>query len=223
MTISGSSLRMEDLRGYPQGEIVLLRRARHHFEARVYNTTGFGRCRAAAFGAIDVERLAGDAGCDLAWKNPRRFWTVDAATIIVGGEPRELQGLTFALVARMHLPLTFDPAQGASAPAYQPAQVHQAGTYEFRAGRPVFLLRSPQGITWVMQAFADHGERHLHESDLSGLAGRLTLPGGWQGKAVTPRKDLVITIKGRASIVSDDLANTYLGCVDGVNNFDPWG
>ena len=70
MTISGSSLRVENLRGYAQGEISLIKKARHHFEAKVYNTTGFGPVRAAEFDVIDVERLAADTRSDLAWKNP---------------------------------------------------------------------------------------------------------------------------------------------------------
>ena len=94
--------------------------------------------------------------------------------------------------------------------------------YEFLAGRPVFLLRSPQGITWAMQAFTDHIDHDLREPDLPGLAARLALPEGWQYKGVTPGKDLTITTSGVASIVQDDLANMYQGCVDGVSNFDPW-
>jgi hypothetical protein len=222
MTISGSSLREENLRDYAHGEIFLLRKAHHHLGAKVYDTTGFGPVRAGEFDAIDVERLAADTRSDLAWKNPRRFWTADAATIILGGQPRELQGLMFNLVARMHLPVTFDPRQDQSAPAYQPAQIRRAGTYEFLAGRPVFLLRSPQGITWVMHAFTNHIDHDLREPDLPDLAARLARPEGWQYKAVTPAKDLIITTTGLASIVQDDLANMYQGCVNGVSNFDPW-
>ena len=90
------------------------------------------------------------------------------------------------------------------------------------SGRPVFLLRSPQGITWVMQTFTDHIDHDLRESDLPGLAARLALREGWQYKAVTLDQDLTITTDGVANIVPDNLANMYQGCVDGVNNFDPW-
>ncbi len=222
MTISGSSLREEHLRGYAQGEIFLLKKARHHFKAKVYDTTGFGPVRAAEFDAIDVERLAADTRSELAWKDPRRFWTVDAATIVLAGQSRELQGLMFNLVAKMRLPVTFDPPRDQSALAYQPMQIRRAGEYEFLAGRPVFLLRSPQGITWVMQAFTDHIDHDLRTADLPDLAARLALPEGWQYNAVTPGKELTITTRGLASIVQDDLANVYQGCVDGVSSFDPW-
>jgi hypothetical protein len=95
--------------------------------------------------------------------------------------------------------------------------------YEVLSGRPVFLLRSPDGITWVMQTFTDHVDHGLTESELPNMAKRLTLPGGWAYKAQTLDKDLAITTDGLAHIVSDDLANMYQGCVDGVASFDPWG
>ena len=94
MTITGSAMRLDDLRGYAQGEIFLLKNADGRLAAQVYNTTGFGPVPADKFNAIDVQRLAADTGSDLAWKNPRRFWMMDAATVNLAGEPRELQGLT---------------------------------------------------------------------------------------------------------------------------------
>jgi hypothetical protein len=222
MTVTGSALRVDDLRGYAQGEIFLLKKADEHLDAEVYNTTGFGPVPASAFDAIDVQQLAADTGSDLAWKNPRRFWMMDAATVNLVGEPRELQGLMFNLMARMQMPVGFDPGQDQSAMAYHPMQIRRVSKYEFRSGRPVFLLRSPQGTTWVMQTFTDHIDHDLREADLPGLAARLALPEGWQYKAATLNRALTITTAGVANIVPDNLANMYQGCVDGVHNFDPW-
>src|SRR5215469_123143 len=217
-----SEVRVDNLRGYAQGEIFLLKRADEHLDAMVYNTTGFGPVPADKFEAIDVARLAAETGSDVAWKNPRRFWMMDAAMVSLVGEPRELQGLMFNLMARMQMPAGFDPRQDQSAMAYRPMQIRRVSKYEFLSGRPVFLLRSPQRITWVMQTFTDHIDHDLRESDLPGLAARLALPDGWQYKAATLSQDLTITTDGVANIVPDNLANMYQGCIDGVNNFDPW-
>ena len=217
-----SEVRVDNLRGYAQGEIFLLKHADGHLDAEVYNTTGFGPVPAGKFNAIDVQQLAADTGFDLAWKNPRRFWMMDAATVNLVGEPRELQGLMFNLMARMQMPAGFDPRQDQSAMAYRPMQIRRVSKYEFLSGRPVFLLRSPQGTTWVMQTFTDHIDHDLREADLPGLAARLTLPEGWKYKAATLDQDLSITTDGVANIVPDNLANMYQGCVDGVHNFDPW-
>ena len=131
MTVTGSALRVDDLRGYAQGEIFLLKKADEHLDAEVYNTTGFGPVPADKFDAIDVQRLAADTGSDLAWKNPRRFWMMDAATVNLVGEPRELQGLMFNLMARMQMPVDFDPGQDQSAMAYRPMQIRRVSKYEF--------------------------------------------------------------------------------------------
>jgi hypothetical protein len=222
MAVTGTTLRVDNLRGYAQGEIFLLKKAGEHLEATVYNSTGFGSVPAAEFDAIDMERVAAVTGSDLAWKNPRRYWMMDAATVSLAGEPREFQGLMFNLMAKMQMPVGFDPGQDQSAMAYRPMQIGRVSTYEFRSGRPVFLLRSPEQITWVMQTFTDHIDHELRESGLPGLGTRLALPDGWQFKAVTLGQDLIITTTGVANIVPDRLANMYQGCVDGVNNLDPW-
>ncbi|MFI1154030.1 hypothetical protein [Streptomyces sp. NPDC020817] len=220
--MTDTPMHLEDLRAYAQGEIFLLSRAGEAFEGLVYNTSGFGPCPADEFAAIDTAQLAKDTGCDLVWKNPRRFWMMDTLTIDLAGEPRELGGLMFNCLADMQMPAGFDPQRDQSALAYRPMQIHRANTYTFLSGRPVFLLRSPDETTWVMQTFTDHVDHSLTESALPRLAERLTLPEGWTYKARTVDRDLTITTHGLAHIVSDNLANMYQGCVDGVNNFDPW-
>jgi hypothetical protein len=215
-------LRVEDTRAYAQGEIFLLNKTDEQLDATVYNTTGFGPCPADEFDAIDVERLADDTGSDLVWKNPRRFWMMDALTVNLAGEPSKFQGVNFNLVAKMRMPPGFDPQRDQSAMAYHPTQIRRVSRYEFRSGRPVFMLRSPDGITWVMQTFTDHVDQTLTEARLPDLAAPLGLPDGWAYNTRTLEQDLVIATDGLAHIVADRLANMYQGCIDGVNNFDPW-
>jgi hypothetical protein len=86
----------------------------------------------------------------------------------------------------------------------------------------VFLLRSPNETTWVMQTFTNHIDATLTEADLPELSSRLALADGWQFKAVILDRDLTITTNGLANIVPDNLSNMYQGCIDGVNSFDPW-
>ena len=128
----------------------------------------------------------------------------------------------FNLAADMHMPADFDPGRDQSAMAYHPMQIHRVTTYRFLTGRPVFLLRSPEGVTWVMQTYTNHKAADLTAADLAGLGDRLSLPEGWQYAARVLDQDLVIDTHGLANIVPDDLANMYQGCIDGVNNFDPW-
>jgi hypothetical protein len=215
-------LRVEATRGYPQGEIFLLQRDGEQFDALVYNTTGVNRCPADAFEAVDVDRVAEATGTDLVWKNPRRFWMMDALTINLVGEPRDLDGLMFNFVAKMQMPAGFTPDKDQSAFAYRPTQIHRVSRYEFLSGRPVFMLRSPEGVTWVMQTYTDHIDPTLTEAHLPTLGERLTLADGWRFATTTLDRELTITTDGLAHIVPDDLANMYQGCVDGAANFDPW-
>ena len=215
-------LRVEGTRAYAQGEIFLLTKAGDRLDALVYNTTGFGPCPAAEFAALDVAQIARDTGSDLAWKNPRRFWMMDTLQINIVGQPTEFGGVEFNLVAKMEMPASFDTNQDQSAQAYRPTQIHRVSIYEFHTGEPVFLLRSPEDITWVMQSFTDHVDHTLTESALPDLGSRLSLAQGWRFKATTLDRNLTITTNGLANIVPDNLSNMYQGCIGGVNNFDPW-
>ena len=63
----------------------------------------------------------------------------------------------FNFVAKMQMPANFTPeAGGQAALAYRPGQIHRVSMYEFLAGSPVFLLRSPEGVTYVMQTYTNH-------------------------------------------------------------------
>lgn len=210
------------MRAYPQGELFFLTRAGDGFDALVYNTTGCGPCPDEEFAAIAVEALAAEHGCDRVWKNPRRFWMMDALTFDLVGEPATFGGVPFNLVAKMRMPAGFDPGRDQSAFAYRRTQIHRVNVYEFLAGRPVYLLRDPDRVTWVMQTFTDHVATDLTEEGLAGLGGRLDLPDGWQFGTVTLARDLAITTTGVANILPDGLANMYQGLIDGVGNIDPW-
>ncbi|MCJ7795494.1 MAG: hypothetical protein MUQ56_01780, partial [Thermoleophilia bacterium] len=171
---------------------------------------------------IDAKLLAQATGSDLAWKNPRRFWTMDHLTVALVGDPREFDGLKFNFVAKMTMPPKFTPGEGQAGFAYQPTKIRRNSTYEFLKSKPVFLLHSPDGHTWVMQTYTTHTDASLTPADLPNLAQKLKLPEGWQFKAKTLDRDLIIHTTGLANIVPDNLENMYQGCIDGVCNFDPW-
>ncbi|WP_099025703.1 hypothetical protein [Mycolicibacterium palauense] len=215
-------LRVENTRNYPQGELFLLKRVGETYEALVYNTTGCNRCPADVFEAIDVVRLAEATGSDVVWKNARRFWVMDALNISLVGERRDLGGLEFNLVARMTMPPGFSADRSQAEMAYQPTKIHRVSRYEFGAGCPVQLLRSPQETTWVMQTYTNDIASDLTEADLPTMGDRLSLPEGWRYKSTVLQRDLVIDTDGVANIVPDELSNMYQGCIDGVNSFDPW-
>jgi hypothetical protein len=219
---AGKSATLEKARYFGQCEVFLLKGNPGSYEAQVYNTTPLNDCPPSKFDPIDAQLVAKNTGSDLAWKNPRRFWTMDRLTIALVGDPRGFNGLMFNLVAKMTMPPKFTPGEGQAGFAYQPTQIRRNSKYEYFKGQQVFLLQSPDGKTWVMQTYTTHTDRTLTAADLPNLAQRLKLPAGWQFKAKTLDRDLTITTTGLANIVPDNLENMYQGCIDGVCNFDPW-
>ncbi|GAA4740013.1 hypothetical protein [Actinomycetospora chibensis] len=213
---------VDNARGYAQGENFLMKGQPGRLDALVFNTTGLNQCPPEKFNAIDVDVLAQETESDVVWKNPRRFWMMDRLTIALVGEPRDFQGLMFNFVAEMQMPADFTPDRGQTAIAYRPSQISRVSRYEFLSGRPVFLLRSPEGVTFVMQTYTNHKASDLAEADLPELGHRLQLADGWQFKAKTLDRDLILDTNGLAHIVADDLENMYQGCTEDVTNVDPW-
>jgi hypothetical protein len=60
-----------------------------------------------------------------------------------------------------------------------------------------------------MQSYAQIVDTSLSERDLPGLGARLTLPEGWQYRARTLASPLVVRTPGEATVVQDELQNTY--------------
>jgi hypothetical protein len=147
---------------------------------------------------------------------------MDNLTLSLAGEPRDFDDLKFNFVAKMQMPAGFDTSKDQSSQAYSPMKIQRVTRYEYMAGKMVFMLRSPDGHTWVMQTYTNHVDHSLTETELPNLGKRLKLPDGWQFKAKVIDRNLTITTNGLANIVPDNLANMYQGCIDNVNNFDPW-
>jgi hypothetical protein len=222
MSNTENSLYVEKARGLAQCELFLMKSEAGKLEALVYNTTGLNDCPPRKYDPMDAKVLAQKTKSDVVWKNPRRFWMMDHLTFSLVGEPRDFEGLSFNFVAKMQMPEGFDPKKDQSSQAYTPMKIHRVTKYEYQMGLPVFLLRSPEGHTWVMQTYTNHIDHSLTEADLPNLAQRLKLADGWQFKMKMLDRNLTITTNGLANIVPDDLANMYQGCIDNVHNFDPW-
>ena len=41
-------------------------------------------------------------------------------------------------------------------------KIQRVNAYTYSAGRPVYMLRSPEDVTWVMQTYTDHIATDLH-------------------------------------------------------------
>jgi hypothetical protein len=74
--------------------------------------------------------------------------------------------------------------------------------------RDTLYLEAPDG-SHVMQAYAHIVDKTLSYNDMPALSARLKLPSGWRYTTTVPEKDLVAGAEGKATVVQDDLENTY--------------
>ena len=222
MSKTENSVYVEKVRGHAQCELFLMKKDAGKMEALVYNTTPLNDCPPGKYDPMDAKVLAKKTQSDVVWKNPRRFWMMDNLTLSLAGEPRDFDGLKFNFVAKMQMPAGFDTSKDQSSQAYSPMKIQRVTKYEYLAGKMVFMLRSPNEHTWVMQTYTNHVDHTLTEAELPNLGKKLKLANGWQFKAKVIDRNLTITTNGLANIVPDNLANMYQGCIDNVNNFDPW-
>ncbi len=79
----------------------------------------------------------------------------------------------------------------------------------------MYELLAPNGAIYVMQSYAQIVDPTLEESALAGLGARLELPTGWTFRARTLDAPLLVTTRGEATVVQDELQNTYSRYVTG--------
>ena len=70
-------------------------------------------------------------------------------------------------------------------------------------------LVAPRGERYAMQAYAQIVDKTLDYDELPKLGERLKLPHDWRYEVMTPRTDIVLGAKGEATVIQDDLENTY--------------
>jgi hypothetical protein len=138
---------------------------------------------------------------------PRHFVMdqIAAAGDTAAGQTIEAGGLSLTARATIALGL-FDLR--AKKP-YRERTIARDTRYVFKAGQPVFLLVRPDGGRYAMQSYAQTIDKSLAYADLPALGGRLKLPKGWRYEVMTPATDLVLGAQGKATVVQDDLDDTY--------------
>lgn len=113
-----------------------------------------------------------------------------------------------ALEMRLLATLRFPVSQLGNA-AYVPRTVARDTAFAFFAGSEIYELVGPDGAVYVMQSFAQIVDPTLTEAGLPGLGARLALPTGWRYQVRTLAAPLVVRATGAATVVQDDLQNTY--------------
>jgi hypothetical protein len=185
-------------------EILELKGAPPNATATVWNTIGLNKCPDAKWRAFDAAALARELGDTFVVLNGPRHFLMDSATAATG-RVRSFHGMRMRKVATIPIRSAADLAQT----PYTDRTISRTNTWRWRKGRTVFELVAPGGDTYVMQSYSQIKDPSLKLSRLAALGRRLKPPAGWHYRTRTLRSPLVLTARGKATILQDELQNTY--------------
>jgi len=188
-------------------EIIPVVRQGFHLTATVYNTLGLNDCPPAIWAGITEDAMKQRFGALTVLLNGPRHFLMDsiaAKGATKSGETIEIAGLKLTERATIDLGL-LDLLHR----PYREQTINRDTTYTFNAGSPVFMLEASDGSRYVMQAYAQIVDKTLDYAALPALGGKLKLPSGWRYSSMVPEKDLVLGAAGKATVIQDELENTY--------------
>lgn len=197
-----------DVRGDRYCEILVGDVAGTKVQIDVYNTYGLSDCPAAPWEALDADQIKADQGADVVILNGPRLWRMDAfvSTSLVDPAVATFGGIDMRVAGTLELSIA--DAKGGDSP-YVPRTVARTTTWVYEAGKPVFELVDPEGRVYDMQS-CNVAEIDQTEATLAALGDALTLPEGWQYRTRVLDADLQVTaVDGLATVVQDDVGNTY--------------
>jgi hypothetical protein len=197
---------IEGVRNVRYCEIIPVVRSGFHLGATVYTTLGLNDCPPVWDKITEAAMKRRFGALQVVLNGPRHFVmdaiaaegdTASGATIDAGG---------LALTARATIKVGLSDLR--SKP-YRERTIERETRYIFKARQPVFLLVRPDGGRYAMQSYAQIIDKSLGYADLPKLGDRLKLPKGWRYETMTPDTDLMLGAQGKATVVQDDLDNTY--------------
>lgn len=194
----------ESVRGDRYCEVLLAFLKDGSIEAQVWGTQGLNDCPEAAWASVDPTAIGDEFDATAVVLNGPRHWVLDHFS----GERPEGSPRQFGLLEMQQL-ATLTLAAGSTSEAYVERTILRNSVFEFRVGSEIYELLASDGSVYVMQSYAQIVDPSLSESDLPGLGARLTLPAGWQYRARTLTSPLVVNTPGEATVVQDELQNTY--------------
>jgi hypothetical protein len=185
-------------------EVIALKGVPPSAAATVWNTIGLNTCPAAQWRALEAGALARELGATFVLLNGPRHFLMDSASAETGGV-RAFHGLRMRKVATIPIRRAAELTQT----PYTDRTIARTNSWRWNAGRTVFELVAPGGDTYVMQSYAQIKDPTLTLAKLGSLGRRLRLPPGWRYRTRRLTRELVLTARGEATIIQDELQNTY--------------
>ena len=166
---------------------------------------------------LDVKTMAKENNALDGFVNGPRRWCLDWIEIPLGVE-RDFNGLKAAWVATLNMKGVTRGKEN----NYRSMTIARKSAFGINKGTKVFILDDPQGNTWVMKSYSLVLDPTMNRDKVPDMLARLKLPEGWKYRVVELDRDLVLLPEcGIATIVQDDLDNTYDLTGLGYSNYKP--
>ncbi len=170
----------------------------------VWNSLGQNTCPESVWKTFSATAIAKKYGDTLVLLNGPRHFLMDSVTATVGGH-RTFYGLRFTKAATIPIRSAADLVRA----TYADRTIVRDNAWRWRSGRTLYELVAPGGDVYVMQSYSQIVDPKLGLSDLPTLGQRLTLPAGWRYRSVHLRQPFVLSVSHSATVIQDDLENTY--------------
>jgi len=129
---------------------------------------------------------------------------IDAISGATADEPVVLSGLEIRQVATLETPsLSPEP--------FTELRVNRTTEWNYRKGRTIRQVISPEGVRYAMQAYERKTDPTMTEKKLNRIDENplMALPEGWTFKTRKIKRKLVLRSTGQARIVRDGLGSVY--------------
>jgi hypothetical protein len=219
----GERRHVTNTRGMEFGGAAVMVGTGRNERAHVYTATSCGNLVPGSIEKIDAKKQAAELGVGVTafMGNVGRYWTMDEIDMHLG-EVVDFQGVKMCWAGDM----TGEEARSQFGANYAPAKILRDTDWIYKAGKPVYLLREPGGIVWVMQEYTKAVDPTLTIDNLQTVGSKLkNLPPGWTFETKVLTKDLSLDTRRTglwASIIRDELGNSYEGTgFDDIANYVP--
>ena len=173
----------------------------------VYNSLAFGSCPQEIWDTLDANTIQEDFPDALfvMLNGPRYFVLQHLMDSPSQAQSPVLHDFGGILMAKAVTVVADMKAQS----GYKPVTVNRDNTWRFEKGNRVHELIDADGDIYTMQSFARIVDKDLSYDDLETLGDRLTLPEGWSYRTRILDIDLDVQAVGTATVLQDELKNTY--------------
>ena len=198
---------IDDVRGIRYGEVIAAFHRNGRFEAEVFGTQFLNDCPQELWDTLDATEIAAETGALAVKLNGPRYWVLDGMGQKVDSmEPvlRDFNGLMMRRIA------VVDLGESPVVTPYSDVHVERGAVFFFDAGRPVYELVDPTGLSYVMQAYCIGVDPKTDEASLLTLGDRLSMPEGWAYRVRILEDELVVDTTDKiATVLQDEFENSY--------------